>query len=197
MRLPPLLLAAAVAASPAWAEKADREKEIVINADRVTADDAHRVSVFDGDVVITQGTMRITANKVTVREDPQRHKYYVAVGNPVTFREKRDNVDEYVEGYAQRAEFDDLHNLLHLYDKARVKSNQNEITGDYISYDMNREVAQVSGAPPGQTPPPNSRAKVVIIPPKKAADAKGGDAKAAPRPAEPGIQLKPDSSSNP
>ena len=193
MRLQPLLLAAALAVGPAWAEKADREKEIVINADRFTADDANRVSVFDGDVVITQGTMRMTAAKVTVREDPQRHKFYVATGSPVTFREKRDNVDEYVYGSAQRAEFDDLTNLLHLYDKARVKSDQNEITGDYISYDMNRELASVSGAPPGKTPPPNSRAKVVIIPAKK--DAKAGDAKAAPRPAEPGIQLKPDTTS--
>ena len=197
MRFPLLLLAALAASAPAWAEKADREKEIVINADRFTADDANRVSVFEGDVVITQGTMRMTANKVTVREDPQRHKFYVAVGNPVTFREKRDNVDEYVEGYAQRAEFDDLNNLLHLYDKARVKSNQNEITGDYISYDMNKELAQVSGAPPGKTPPPNARAKVVIIPPKKGADAKAGDAKAATPPAQPGIRLKPDTSSNP
>lgn len=193
MRLLLLLLLAATAVSPAWAEKADREKEIVINADRFTADDANRVSVFDGDVVITQGTMRMTANKVTVREDAQRHKYYTALGNPVTFREKRDNVDEYVDGSAQRAEFDDLTNLLHLYDKARVKSDQNEITGDYISYDMNKEVAQVSGAPPGKTPPPNARAKVVIIPPRKAADAKGAGAK----PAEPGIRLKPDTTSHP
>jgi lipopolysaccharide export system protein LptA len=198
----PALLALALCTHAAWAEKADREKEIVVNANQVVGDDANRVSTFDGDVVITQGTMRMTANKVTLREDPQGHKFYVAVGNPVTFREKRDNVDEYVYAYAQRAEFDDLSNFLHLYDKARVKSEQNEITGDYISYDMTKEVASVSGAPPGQTPPPNSRAKVVIIPPKKAADAKAasakaadvkaGDAKPAPKPAEPGIQLKPD-----
>jgi lipopolysaccharide export system protein LptA len=167
MRTRSILLAAAIAALPAWAERADREKEIVVQANGSTLDDVKRNVVFDGDVVITQGTMRMTANKVTVREDPQRHKFYVAVGNPVTFREKRDNVDEYVEGYAQRAEFDDLNNLLHLYDKARVKSNQNEITGDYI------------------------------IPPKKGADAKAGDAKAATPPAQPGIRLKPDTSSNP
>ena len=186
MRTRSILLAAAIAALPAWAERADREKEIVVQADGSTLDDVNRNVVFDGDVVITQGTMRMTANKVTVREDPQRHKFYVAVGNPVTFREKRDNVDEYVEGYAQRAEFDDLNDMLKLYDKAKVKSAQNELTGNFISYDMTKELAQVTGAPPGQKAPEGSRVKVIIIPPKKDAQAGAGAAKPAP-----GVQLKP------
>ncbi len=155
---------------PAAAERADREKEIVVGADRLTADDANKVSTFEGSVVITQGTMRMTANKVTVKEDAERHKVYVANGAPVTFRQKRDKVDEWVEGTADRAEFDDRDDVLKLFNKALVKSNQNEITGDFISYDMKREVAQVSGAPPGKAPPANARVKVIILPQKKAAE---------------------------
>ena len=187
MNLRVTLLAAATlaAVAPAQAERADREKEIVVGADKLTADDANRTSVFDGNVVVTQGTMRMTAAKVTVKEDAERHKFYVANGAPVTFRQKRDNVDEYVEGFAERAEFDDRNDVLKLYTRAKVKSNQNEITGDFISYDMRREVAEVLGAPPGQKPPPESRVKVIIIPPKKDADA----AKKAP---SPGLELKPD-----
>jgi lipopolysaccharide export system protein LptA len=183
--LPVRLLAAslALAAWPAAAERADREKEIVVGADRSTADDANRTIVFDGNVVVTQGTMRMTAAKVTVKEDAERHKIYVANGAPVTFRQKRDKVDEWVEGFAERAEFDDRNDVLKLFNRARVKSNQNEITGDFISYDMKREVADVSGAPPGLTPPPSSRVKVIILPPKKAAD---GEKAAAP------LTLKPD-----
>ena len=74
----PLVLAAAGAA----AERGDREKEIVVGADRLTADDANRTSTFEGAVVITQGTMRMTAGKVVVREDAQRNKVYVASGSP-------------------------------------------------------------------------------------------------------------------
>ena len=196
MRTSVILLAAAsavVTASLAWAEKADREKEIVVQANTSTANDNQRNLVFDGDVVITQGTMRLTADKVTVHQDPQQHKFYVAYGNPVTFRQKRDNVDEYVEAYAQRAEFDDLSDMLKLYDKARVKSGQNELTGNFISYDMTKELAQVAGAPPGQKAPEGSRVKVVIIPPKKDAQAAGAAAKPAP-----GVQLKPaESTGNP
>ena len=193
MRAPLLLLAClAVLAGPARAEKADREKLIHVDADRVTADDANRNSVFEGNVVITQGTMRMTANKVTVKEDPERHKFYVAYGEPVTFRQKRDNVDEYVEGYALRAEFDDLNDVVKLYEKARVKSNANEITGNYIQYDMNKELAQVQGAPPGTAAPANSRVKVIIIPAKKGDAAAPGKAPAAPPPAPVSPALKPD-----
>jgi lipopolysaccharide export system protein LptA len=173
----------------AHAERSDREKEIVVGADRLLADDANRTSTFEGTVVVTQGTMRMTAAKVTVKEDADRHKYYVADGAPVTFRQKRDKVDEWVEGFADRAEFDDRNDVLKLFNHAKVKSNQNEITGDFISYDMRKELAEVSGAPPGKAAPANTgRVKVIILPPKKSADAeKGGAADKAPP-----VLLKPD-----
>ena len=173
-------LALAIAcALPAWAERGDREKEIVVGADKLVADDANRTSTFEGNVIVTQGTMRMTAAKVTVKEDAQRHKFYVASGAPVTFRQKRDKVDEWVEGFAARAEFDDRNDVLKLYENARVKSNQNEITGDFISYDMKREVAEVSGAPPGRAAPASTgRVKVIIVPPKK--EAQGEEKKPGP-----------------
>jgi lipopolysaccharide export system protein LptA len=179
-------LLAAWAAPCALAERADREKEIVVGADRLTADDANRTSTFEGGVVVTQGTMRMTANQVTVREDAERHKYYVAHGTPVTFRQKRDNVDEWVEGFADRAEFDDRNDILKLFNRARVKSNLNEITGEFITYDMRKELAEVTGAAPGTKAPPNAgRVKVIIQPPKKAEDEK-----AAPK--APPLKLKTD-----
>jgi lipopolysaccharide export system protein LptA len=181
------LLACAFACAHAHAERADREKEIVVGADHSLADDANRTLNFEGNVVVTQGTMRITATKVAVKEDAQRHKYYVANGAPVTFRQKRDKVDEWIEGSAERAEFDDRNDVLRLFNHAKVKSNQNEITGDFISYDMNKELAEVSGAPPGTTPPPNTgRVKVIIKPQKKEPEGAGAE-----KPA-PGVTLKPE-----
>ena len=172
-------------ALPAAAEKADREKEIVINADRSLGDDAAHTITLDGNVVVSQGTMRITAARVLVKEDAQRFKHYTATGAPVTFRQKRDNVDEWVEGFAQRAEFDEKSDMLRLFDNARVKSNQNEITGQFISYDMTKQVAEVLGAPPGQAAPAGSRVKVIIVPAKKEAAGK-------PEPAPVSPKLKPD-----
>lgn len=200
MRLPATALAACLALVPAaWAERADREKDIVVNADHLYADDANRTSTFDGNVIVVQGTMRLTANKVTVREDPERHKFYVAYGNPVTFRQKRDNVDEYIEGYAQRAEFDDLNDIVRLYEKARVTSNANVLNGEYIQYDMRKELAEVQGAPPGTKFAPGelpARVKVTIVPAKKDAKDAAKDGKAPP-PAAPGVTLKPDADTGP
>jgi len=178
-------LAAALFATAAPAERADREKEIVLLADKGTADDNKKVSVFEGNVIITQGTMRITAAKVTLSEK-ESFKYYVASGAPVTFRQKRDKLDEWVEGTAERAEFDDRNDVLKLFNRAKVKSAQNELTGEFISCDMRRELCEVTGAPPGQQAPPNSRVKVIIVP-QKNANAPGKQE----APKEP-VALKPD-----
>jgi len=195
MRLLPLAcLLACLAALPSTAEKADREKEIVTNADKFTGDDATHTITLEGNVVLTQGTMRITAARVVIKEDAQRFKHYTATGTPVTFRQKRDNVDEWMEGFAQRAEFDEKSDMLKLYDNARVKSNQNEITGQFISYDVNRELAQVTGAPPGTQAPPNARIKMTIIPAKTVEQPGKAPAKGAPPPQAPAppVELKPD-----
>ncbi len=165
------------AAGPVLADRADREKEIVLVADKGVADDANRTSTFEGNVVITQGTMRITATKVTLSEK-DNFKFYVASGAPVTFRQKRDNADEWIEGFAERAEFDDRDDVLKLFSRARVKSTQNEITGEFISYDMRRELAEVMGAPPGKVAPPGERVKVRILPAKKGPPGKDEPARA-------------------
>jgi len=180
---------AALAALPAAAERADRDKEIVVGADRLTADDNAKTSTFEGSVVITQGTMRMTADKVTLREDKDRHKYYVALGGPVTFRQKRDNVDEWIEGFAERAEFDDRNDTLKLFNRARAKRNNDELAGDVITYDMKREVAEVTGAPANAKSQNNGRVKVIILPPKKA------DEKAPAEKPAPPVTLKPDAGS--
>lgn len=164
-----VLLAAAGATSPR-AEKADREKEIQILADRLTADDAKREAVYDGNVVITQGTLRVTASRIVVREDAEGYRSYVATGTPVTFRQKRDKVDEWVDGEAQRAEFEDRSELIKLFQAARLRTPQGELTGDFVSYDRGKEFVEVTGAPGGKPGEPGSRVKATIVPPKKDAD---------------------------
>ena len=185
-RVKTAIAAAALAAwiLPAGAERADRDKQIVVGADRGTADDANKTSIFDGNVIVTQGTMRMTADKVTVREDKDKHQYYVATGAPVTFRQKRDNTDEWIEAFADRAEFDDRADVIKLFNRARVKRNNDELTGDVITYDMRREVAEVTGAPAGSRVPGGAagRVKVIITPPKRPDE----------KPAPAAVPLKPD-----
>jgi lipopolysaccharide export system protein LptA len=169
------------------AEKADREKEIQVLADRLSADDAKKEAVYEGNVIVTQGTMRITSARIVVREDAEGYRTYMATGSPVTFRQKRDKVDDWIDGSAARAEFDDRNDLLRLFSGAKLKSSQGELAGDFISYDRGKEFFEVTGAAPGKEPAPGSRVKQTIIPQKK-----GADGRPAPKAEMPPVTLKPD-----
>jgi lipopolysaccharide export system protein LptA len=155
-------------------------------ADKLFADDTKKEATYEGNVVVTQGTMRITCAKIVVNEDAEGYRTYVATGSPLTYREKRDKVDDYINATAQRAVFDDRNDLLKLYDNATLSSAQGVLTGDYISYDRGKEFFQATGAPPGQ-PSTGSRVKATIIPQKK-----GPDGKPLPPAAAPPVTLKPD-----
>src|SRR5258707_15469599 len=80
--------------APALAEKADREKPINLEADRVSIDDAKQTALFEGNVLLTQGTMQIRGDRMEVRQDKEGFKYGTTWGNLAYFRQKRDGYDE-------------------------------------------------------------------------------------------------------
>jgi lipopolysaccharide export system protein LptA len=130
----------------AAAEKADKEKPISLEADTVTIDDAKKVSVFEGNVVLTQGTMVIRANRMIMTEDPQGFMHGTAYGDPTHFRQKREGVDEYVEGEAERIEYDGKTELVQLFDRAQLKRGADEVRGNYISYNQRTEFFKALGS---------------------------------------------------
>lgn len=164
-RLAALLSAAALAlAAPAFAERADREKPIHMEADKVTVDDAKQVSVFEGNVRLSQGTLSIRADKVVVREDKDGFVHATAYGQPAHLRQKRDGADEWVEGWGERMEYSGKSEQVELFTQARVRRGEDEVRGDYISYNSVTEFFQARGAAGGG---PQGRVKVVIQPKSK------------------------------
>jgi lipopolysaccharide export system protein LptA len=162
-----LALAAALAGA-AHAERADRNKPVNIEADRMLADDAKQTVEFEGRVVMTQGTFTLRADRITVRQDKDGFQFGVAVGNPATFREKRDGADEWIEGEARRIEYDGRAQRVELFDRARVARDKDEVRGNYISYDQRAEVYRVQGAKDYRpSPAPDERVRAVIQPKKK------------------------------
>ncbi|MEK7709032.1 MAG: lipopolysaccharide transport periplasmic protein LptA [Pseudomonadota bacterium] len=153
-----------------WAERTDREKPIYLEADRATVEDvnrkeSNRVSVFTGNVILTQGTLRITADKVTMKEDLHGFRYATATGDLVSFRQKRDGLNEYVEGWSQRAEYDSKTDKIELFRQARLKRGSDEVQGDYISYDMRTEFFKVIGSKErGDETGPDKRVRITIQP---------------------------------
>jgi lipopolysaccharide export system protein LptA len=159
-------LAAALVAGPASAEKADKEKPTHVEAGRMTADDARRVSVFEGNVVFTKGTLSVRADRIVVRQDADGFQYATATGNPVHFRQRSEPKDGqpgvWIDGEALRVEIDDRNEKVEMHDQARVTRDQDVVRGDYILYDQRTDYLNVSGAKNAAEP---GRVQVVIQPP--------------------------------
>jgi lipopolysaccharide export system protein LptA len=152
----------------AHAERTDRDKPVNIEADRMLADDQKQTAVFEGRVVLTQGTFVLRADKLTVRQDPQGFQTGVAVGAPATFRQKREGADEWIDGEALRIEYDGKSERVELFDKARIARDKDEVRGNYISYDSRTEVFRVQPSKDtASRPGREDRVRAVIQPKKK------------------------------
>ena len=172
-------------AAPALAEKADRSKPINLESDRMHVDDAKKISVFEGKVVMTQGTLTIHADKITVRQDPQGFQYGTAIGNPATFRQKRDGGGGYIDGAADRIEYNGKLDRVEFFNHAWLKREPaDEVRGNYISYDAPTEYFTVTGGGstvPGASVSPGDRVHAVIQPRTSAEAAGKAPAPGAPK----------------
>ena len=138
----------AMAAVPAAAEKTDREKPINFSAEQpAEVDFEKRVGTLRGNVVITQGTTTIRADRIEFKQNPDNSLSATAYGNPISFRQKKDESDEYFEGFAQRAVYDGQKQVLELFDRALLKQGSDEIRSNYISYNSATGIFKAEGRP--------------------------------------------------
>ena len=167
-----------------FAERADRNEPMHLEADQVVMDDAKQISTFTGKVRLSQGTLLILGDKVVVVQDKDAFKHATVYGNTAEFRQKRDDSKEYVEGYGERIEYDMRTETLDFSGKARLKRNLDEVSGDHITYNIKTEIFQVNGSNATQNKPPQ-RVRVVLQPKPQ---------KDTASPATPELPNKPDTS---
>ena len=153
----------------AISEEADSDKPIEIEADTMLVEETKNTSTYEGDVILTQGTLVINADKLIIREDRQGFQHSTATGKPTTFKQKRDGMEDYIEGSAKRIEYDGHMDKVHLYSGASVKRGNDTVFGDYIMYDTNAEFAQaLSGSTKNENGDEVKKGRTrVIINPKK------------------------------
>lgn len=157
------------------AEKADRTKPLMVAADRQgSVDLLKQVVVFSGNVAVTKGSIVIKADRVEVRETPDGYRLAIAIGSadrPATFRQKRDDIDEYIDGHAERLEYDERGDVIRFVNNASVRrlrgaSTGDEITGRLITYNNTTEVFSVSNTtgPDPAASGPTERVRAVLTP---------------------------------
>ena len=188
------IIALACAGPTAHAEKADRTKPMSVTSggDHPDVVDLKKHSaVFTGNVVITQGSLEIHADRVEVSQDPDGNQLGYAYGSgarPATFRQKRDGTDEYSEGDAQKIEYDSAANRVRFVGAAHLRMLKGTAVTDQanaalITYDTGTETIKLGSGEPGTAASSTGGRTTVIFTPKNTGPAAQREPLALPSPA--------------
>jgi lipopolysaccharide export system protein LptA len=170
----------------AHAEKADRTKPMNAEADALRYDDANQTSLFTGNVVITKGTIVIRGERVEVRQDAQGNQFGVVTATPPAqafFRQKREGLDEHIEGVADRIDYDGKADSVKFEGRAvmrryRGSTLADETAGSVITYQNATDTFAVDGGVASRSPAnPLGRVRAMLTPTPKP--------EAAPTPTQP------------
>jgi lipopolysaccharide export system protein LptA len=158
----------------ALAETADRTKPTNIEANRMLADDVQRLTIWEGNVILSRGTLRIQADRIVVRQDAEGFDTATATGKPVRFRQKSnpkgDCEGRWLDGEAMRVEVNNREERVQLFERARVTRDEDEIRGEAIVVDQRTDSFSVSGTAAPNAP--GGRVSAVLQP--KATPAEAG-----------------------
>jgi lipopolysaccharide export system protein LptA len=156
-------------ALPVFALTTDKDQPIEVEADSAELDEVKNVSIYRGNVIVTQGSIRMTGDVMTVYQtETDDLDYLIMEGRPATYRQLPDDSEIYDEAEALRMEYYELKNRVVLVDKAVVTQEGLRFSGDRIEYDTelskvkawSRPPAETAGAAPDQAP--RERVKIII-----------------------------------
>ena len=161
----------------AWAEKADRGKPMNIESDNLDHDELKQLSIFTGKVVATKGTLVLRGARLEVLQDPEGYQYGLLIAEPgkkAFYRQKREGLDEWMEGEGERIEYDSRADRVTLINRAQIRRYRgtvlnDDITGQRIIYENLTDQFTVDGKNAGSKPGAESsgRVRAVLTPRKK------------------------------
>lgn len=151
----------------------DPDQPIEVEADYAELDDKKRIAVYQGNVVVIQGSIRLTGDTLTVTYTPEHDiKEIVLLGKPARFRQRPDNASVDTEGEAIKIAYSADRDLLSLIEKAKVNQQRQIYTGHRMDYDTKRSVLTLQSS--GKTSSSSSakpraaeRVKIIIPPNEK------------------------------
>jgi lipopolysaccharide export system protein LptA len=148
-----LMVVLVLGSGMALAEKADRDKPMNIEADTLRYEDQKQTSVFTGRVIVTKGTIQIRGARIEVRQDAQGNQYGQVLAEPgklAFFRQKREGLDEYIEGEAEVIDYDSRADTVKFTRRAQLRRYRgatlnDEMSGSVILFDNTTEVFTIDG----------------------------------------------------
>ena len=165
----------------AYAEKADRDKPFNIEADSLVHDELKQISVFKGRAVLTKGSMQMRGERIEIRQDPDGYQFGLILPEPNKrsfFRQKREGVDEFIEGEALRIDYDGRADQIILNDQAEVRRFRGAVLADQwagkrIVYNNLSELFTIDGQKVGETgKSTGGRVRATLAPRSPSADNK-------------------------
>lgn len=162
-------LTAALGSSMALALPSDREQPIRVQADSAELDDKQGVAVYRGDVVVTQGSTKLTGNTVTLKQDKNGDiEVVTSVGKPAYYEQKPAPDKDVTKAYGLTIQYFVTQNRVVLIDQAKVIQEGNTFEGEKIIYDTQRQIVNAGRATGSQVTSPRPRIDMAIQPKKKA-----------------------------
>lgn len=140
----------------AYALKGDTDQPINIDSGSQSLDMNSNVVVFTDNVLITQGSIKVTASKVTITRQEGKKETLDASGSPVTFQQTLDD-GKPVNGKGNSVHYDLNTEFLTLIGNAELKQLGSFIKAEKITYDVKKQ--QLKATSGGKT-----RVKTVLIP---------------------------------
>jgi lipopolysaccharide export system protein LptA len=153
-------LAAWLGSPPAAALQSDRTQPIHIQARTVQLDEKTGVAVYRGGVVLTQGTLRITADRLEVHTRARgRPERIFATGQPATLTMRLDGRREPLYAEAVRLEYDTRTRRATLAGAAFVRQGADSLRAETVHYWLDEERLEAEGGSEG-----GLRVQAVFVP---------------------------------
>jgi lipopolysaccharide export system protein LptA len=132
-----------------FALESDREQPIRIQADAAIVNEIKGSSVYKGNVIITQGTLEVTANEVEIFTAAGEVVQIIATTGKDSkvlahYQQQINEAMEMVVADAQKITYLIQEGRLHLSGDARLQKVQDVFTGQLLSYDLERGIVNLN-----------------------------------------------------
>ena len=115
-----------------------------ISSDALELDQKAQSTTYSGNVLLTQGQMKLTAESLTVFLRGGKLGSIEAQGSPARFETRLDDGTT-VTGEAEQIRFDSAARLLTLIGNGKLTQGRNRIENDFIEYDLNKGNLKAGG----------------------------------------------------